>query len=113
MNFSDAIAFVAALKAVILIFFCTVVRANLTLDCRVLNTHGFRALRGRHVRQMHVTSASNGGRFYGTAAPRLVFRRYIGVARLILGTQTTEEDDEAQFVAARRLAGGSRLLGAG
>jgi hypothetical protein len=61
---------------------------------------------------MHVTTAPNGGRFGGTGAPRLVFRRYIGVARLILGTKTAEEDDEAQFVAARRLTGGSRLLGA-
>jgi hypothetical protein len=61
---------------------------------------------------MYVTTALNGGRFCGTAAPCLVFRRYSGVARLILGTKTAEEDDKAQFVAARRLTGGSRLLGA-
>jgi hypothetical protein len=60
---------------------------------------------------MYVATAPNGGRFCGTAAPRLVFRRYSGVARLVLGTQTAEE--EAQFVAARRLTSGSRLLGAG
>jgi hypothetical protein len=62
---------------------------------------------------MYVTAAPNGGRFCDTGARRLVFRRYIDVARLVLGTQTAEEDDEAQFVAARRLTGGSRLLGVG
>ena len=62
---------------------------------------------------MYVATAPNGGRSCSTAAPRLVFRRYSGVARLVLGTQTAEEDDEAQFVAARRLTSSSRLLGAG
>ena len=52
---------------------------------------------------MYVTTALNGDRFCGTAAPRLIFRRHSGVARLVLGTQAAEEDDEAQFVAAHRL----------
>jgi hypothetical protein len=62
---------------------------------------------------MYVATAPNGGRFCSTTAPHLVFRRYGGVARHVLGTQTAEEDDEAQFVPARRLTAGSRLLEAG
>ena len=44
---------------------------------------------------MYVTKAPNGDRFCGTAAPHLIFRRYSGVARLVLGAQAAEEDDEA------------------
>jgi hypothetical protein len=78
-------------------------KQNLSLIAAFLGTRSCCALRGRNVREICVTGTPNDGRFCGTAAPRLVFRCYRVVARLVLGSPNGEGDDEAQFVAAHRL----------